>query len=91
MTTLDNATPREFERIAENFIAQLADWDGSLPIDAFLNAWTEIDRARQAPEIQARIIDDHLVLVAPPNSPVIVQGNRLRWEDGHEVVIRLAT
>lgn len=45
---------------------------------------------RQPPEIEARVIDDELVLAAPPDGPVRVEGNRIRWEDGQEVVIRLA-
>ncbi len=90
MATKHAIASRDFNQIVEKFIAQLAAWDGALPINAFFEAWTEIDAQRQAPEIQVRVDGDHLILVAPPNSPVTTRGNRIRWEDGHEVVIRLA-
>lgn len=90
MTTLDQAADQEFEQTVQRFIQRLSVWDGALPIDTFFDAWEEIEIKRQTPEIEARVIDDHLVLAAPPNSPLVVEGNRIRWEDGHEVVIRLA-
>jgi hypothetical protein len=88
--TLDAVKAQEFEEIVEQFIAQLAEWDGALPIDTFLSAWAEIDTQRRVPEIQAQVVGDHLILAAPPDSPVMVEGDRIRWEDGHEVVVRLA-
>ncbi len=89
MTSLDRVADQEFEQLVERFIAQLSEWDGALPIDTFFTAWAEVDAQRRVPEIEARVVGDDLQLAAPPDSPVTVEGNRIHWEDGHEVVIRL--
>lgn len=90
MTTLDRATDQEFEQIVARFMQRLSEWDGALSIDTFFSAWEQIETKGQPVEIEARVVDNQLVLAAPVDSPVTVEGNRIRWEDGHEVVIRLA-
>lgn len=79
----------EYKAVIERFIEEAAQWDGSLPIETFFEAWAAIERRKKPVEVQARVEGEYLVLTAPPDSPLMVQGNRIWLEDGRQVVINL--
>ncbi len=89
MTTLEDMPVTEYETAIERFIEEAAQWEGSLPVETFFHAWEEIERRRTALELKARVVHDRLVLMAPPDSPLVVHDNRIQLEDGRELVITL--
>jgi hypothetical protein len=89
MKTLEERPVARYEAAIERFIEEAAHWDGSLPVETFFEAWETIERHRTTLEIQAQVVRDRLVLMAPPESPLVVQDNRIQLEDGREVVITL--
>lgn len=89
MKTLEEMPVARYEAAIERFIEEAAHWDGSLPVETFFEAWEAIDRRRTTLEIQAQVVRDRLVLMAPSESPLVVRDNRIQLEDGREVVITL--
>jgi hypothetical protein len=78
----------EFERTVEQFIEKATAWDGALPAETFFAAWKELTEDAPSLEVQATLIDDELVLETAAESPLTAHGNRIRLEDGRELVIR---
>ena len=91
MKTLEEMPVAEYEAVVERFIEEAARWDGSLPVETFFEAWAVIESRKRTVEVQAQIEHDHLVLTAPPDSPLTVKDNRIWLEDGLLVVIRLVS
>jgi hypothetical protein len=88
--TLDNLSPEEFEQTIDRFIEWAAEWDGALPVGTFRAAWEEIEHRKGPVRITARLSENQLILNAPPGSPIYAEGNRIRLEDGRELIIALA-
>ncbi|MEW5989638.1 MAG: hypothetical protein AB1791_23680 [Chloroflexota bacterium] len=91
MNTLEQMPAIEYEAAIEQFIEEAAQWDGSLPIGTFFEAWTGVASRQLALEIQAQVKGDQLVLSASPDSPLLVYDNYIWLDDGRKVVIRLVT
>lgn len=89
MKTLEEMPVAGYEAAIEQFIEEAAQWDGSLPVKTFLEAWETIEQRRTVLKIKAQVVHDRLVLRAPSESPLVVQDNRIQLEDGREVVIEL--
>lgn len=89
MKTLEEMSIDEYEATIEQFIEEAAHWDGSLSVETFFETWETIEQHRTTVEIKAQVIHDRLVLMSPPESPWAVQDNRIRLEDGRELVITL--
>jgi hypothetical protein len=86
--TIETLPVEEFERIVEQFIAKAAGWDGALPAETFFAAWDELTEDASPLEVQAMLVGDELVLEVAPESPLTARGNRIRLEDGRELMIR---
>ncbi len=89
MKTLEKMPLGEYEAVIERFIEEAARWDGSLPVETFFDAWATLESRKEQVEVQAQVKGDRLVLVAPPDSSLRVQDNRIWLQDGRQVVIRL--
>lgn len=89
MKTLEEMPIDEYEAAIEQFIEEAAHLDGSLPVETFFEAWETIEQRRTTVEIKAQVVHDQLVLMSPSESPWVVQGNRIRLEDGRELIITL--
>jgi len=89
MKTLEKMPLDEYETVIERFIEEAARWDGSLPVETFFDAWAALESRKDQVEVQAEVKGDRLVLAAPPDSALRVQGNRIWLQDGRQVVIRL--
>ena len=86
--TIETLPTEEFESIVEQFIAKAAMWDGALPAETFFAAWEELVEDAPPLEVQATLLGDELILETAPESPLTARGNRIRLEDGRELVIR---
>lgn len=91
MKTLEEMPIDQYEATMQQFIQDAAEWDGSLPMETFLEAWEALDQRRIILEIKAQVVSDRLMLAVPADSPLTVQGNRILLEDGREVIITLMT
>jgi len=89
MKGLEGIPLDEYKTVIERFIEEAAHWDGSLPVETFFDTWATLESQKEHIEIQAQIAGDHLVLVAPPDSALRAQGNRIWLQDGRQVVIDL--
>jgi hypothetical protein len=88
--------PEEFDALMEGFITQRSGQDDRLPGDVFFELLGRYERARalfpaaEAPVmVKGRVFEGKLILIAPPGSPLQAEGNRVRWADGHEMIIEL--
>ena len=88
---LEAISTDKFEHIVEQFIEKAATWDGALPANTFFAAWEALADDAPPIEVQATLVGDELVLDTAPESPVTVRGNRIRLEDGRELMIRFRT
>lgn len=89
MKTLEEMPLDQYEATMQQFIRDAADWDGSLPIETFFEVWEALDQKRTVLEIKAQVVSDRLILAVSPDSPLMVQGNRILLEDGRAVIITL--
>jgi hypothetical protein len=89
MTSLQEMQPAEYEAAIARFLEEAAEWDGTLPIDTFMQTWDAIEQRRETLHIRAQLIQNRLVLRVPPESPLTVIENRIQLEDGRELVIDL--
>lgn len=89
MKDLESIPLDEYETVIERFIEEAAQWDGSLPVETFLDTWAMLEGQKEHIEIQAQVAGDHLVLAAPPDSALRAQDNRIWLQDGRQVVIHL--
>jgi hypothetical protein len=88
--------PEEFDALIEDFVAQRSGQDDRLPGNVFFELLSRYERAEpllsagEAPvRVKGRVVEGKLVLIAPPGSPLQAEGNRVRWADGHEMIIEL--
>ena len=85
--TIETLPADEFEHTVEQFVEKAATWNGALPAETFFSAWEELTEAAPSLEVQATLVGDELVLETAPESPLTARGNRIRLEDGRELVI----
>jgi hypothetical protein len=90
-STIDTISQQEFDEAIEQYISWASEWDGALPADVFFGVWADLRHRERPVELRARIVEGHLQLTPVPGSPVQVRDNRIRLEDGRELVIQLET
>lgn len=93
---LGQMPPEESDALIEGFISQRSGQDDRLPGDVFfelLAGYQPAERLLPGKEpptrVRCRVLEGRLVLTAPPDSPLWVEGNRVRWLDGHELILEL--
>ncbi len=86
--------PQEFDALMETFIAQRSGLDDRLPGDAFFELLGRCQGTQPPPpmmespaRVRCRVLEGRLVLIAPPGCPLQIEGNCLRWADGHELIL----
>ena len=86
--TLTDLTNAEFDHLIERHIEQMAQWDGTLPLDTLLQTWAEIERRKPPLLVRVRLIAGQIVLETPPESPLSVRdAHTLILEDGNELTL----
>jgi hypothetical protein len=90
-TVIDMISQQEFYEAIERYISWASEWDGALPADVFFGIWADLQHQERSVELRARIVEGRLQLTPMPGSPVQVRDNRIRLEDGRELVIQLET
>ncbi len=90
-STIDTVSQREFDEAIEQYINWASEWDGALPADIFFGVWADFQRRERPVELRARVVEGHLQLTPMPGSLVQARDNRIRLEDGRELVIQLET
>jgi hypothetical protein len=88
--------PEGFDALMEGFIAQRSGQDDRLPGDVFFELLGCYQQAEPLPSVEetparvkCHVLEGKLVLIAPPGSSIQVEGNRVRWADGHEMILEL--
>jgi hypothetical protein len=87
--TIDTISEQGFDATIEQYIAWASEWDGALPADVFFGVWADLQRRESPVELHARIVEGRLQLMPTPGGPLKVRDNRIRLEDGRELVIQL--
>ena len=90
-STIDTISQQEFDEAIEQYISWASEWDGALPADVFFGVWADLRHRERPVELRAHIVEGRLQLTSVPGSPVQVRDNRIRLEDGRELVIQLET
>jgi hypothetical protein len=85
---------QEFDDLIETFIVQRSCLDDRLPGDVFFELLGRREETQLVPPIMEsparvrfRVREGKLDLIASPDCPLQIDGNRLRWADGHELIL----
>ncbi len=88
---VEQLSPESMAEVIHSHINWAAEWDGTLPPDAFFGIWAEFQKEKKPIALKARIIEGHLELTAPPQSSIRVEKNHILLDSGQELVIHLET
>ena len=87
--TILNIPHDEFEQAVDRWIEWESAWNGALPSDVFFDVWAALEQSPPL-EVEARLVDGELILSAPSDSPITVQKNRIRLQNGQELIVKWA-
>jgi len=78
----------EFEALIEDFNEHRSGEDDRLPAQTFFELLAEREMTTEPMEVHVKWLETGPVITAPPNAPLTIEGHRIRFEDGHELILR---
>ncbi|MFQ5859111.1 MAG: hypothetical protein ACE5LU_26225, partial [Anaerolineae bacterium] len=78
----------KFEAMVEHFIEHRSGEDDRLPAQTFFELLAEREATTEPVEVHVTWLETGPVITAPPNAPLTIEGHRIRFEDGHELILR---
>jgi hypothetical protein len=78
----------EFEAMVETFIEHRSGEDDRLPAQIFFELLAERQAVTEPLEIHVAWSETGPVITASPDAPLTVEGHRIRFNDGRELVLR---
>jgi hypothetical protein len=80
----------KFEDMAETFIERRSGEDDRLPAQTFFELLAEREATIEPLEVHVALSETGPVITAPPDAPLTIDGHRIRFDDGRELVLRFA-
>ena len=77
----------EFEALIETFIEHRSGEDDRLPAQTFFELLAERQAAKEPLEIHVAWSETGPVITASPDAPLTVEGHRISFDDGRELVL----
>lgn len=78
----------EFEAMVETFIERRSGEDDRLPAQTFFELLAERQIDTEPVEVRIAWLETGPVVTAPPDAPLTVEGHRIRFKDGRELILR---
>ena len=78
----------EFEAMIENFIEHRSGEDDRLPAQTFFELLAEREATTEPVEVRVTWSERGPEISASPDAPLTIEGNRIRFADGHELILR---
>jgi hypothetical protein len=78
----------EFEAMIEAFIEHRSGEDDRLPAQTFFELLAERQVATQPVEVHVTWLETEPVITASPDAPLTIEGHRIRFKDGRELILR---
>lgn len=77
----------EFEAMIETFIEHRSGEDDRLPAQTFFELLSERQAAREPVEVHVSWLEAGPVITASPDAPLTIEGHRIRFNDGRELIL----
>ena len=77
----------EFETMIETFIEHRSGEDDRLPAQTFFELLAERQVATEPLEIHVAWLETGPVITASPDAPLTIEDNRIRFNDGRELIL----
>jgi hypothetical protein len=77
----------EFEAMIETFIEQRSGEDDRLPAQTFFELLAEQQATTEPLEVHVTWLETGPVVTASPDAPLTIEGNRIRFKDGRELIL----
>ncbi len=78
----------EFEAMIENFIEHRSGEDDRLPAQTFFELLAKRQVATEPVEVHVAWLEAGPVVTASPDAPLTIEGYRIRFKDGRELILR---
>ena len=78
----------EFEAMIETFIEHRSGEDDRLPAQTFFELLAERQIATEPVEVRIVWLEAEPVVTASPDAPLTIEGHRIRFNDGRELILR---
>jgi hypothetical protein len=78
----------EFETMIETFIEHRSGEDDRLPAETFFELLAERQADTEPLEIYVAWLETGPVITTSPDAPLTIEGNRIRFNDGRELILR---
>ena len=78
----------EFEAMIETFIEHRSGEEDRLPAQTFFELLAERQMATEPVEIHIAWLETGPVVTASPDAPLTIEGHRIRFKDGRELILR---
>jgi len=77
----------EFENLIDAFIEHRSGEDDRLPAETFFELLAEQQIATEPVEIHIVLAETGAVITASPDAPLTIEGRRIRFTDGRELIL----
>jgi hypothetical protein len=78
----------EFEAMIDTFIEHRSGEDDRLPAQTFFELLAEQQIATEPVEVRIAWLEAGPVVTASPDAPLTIEGHRIRFKDGRELILR---
>jgi len=78
----------EFEAMIETFIERRSGEDDRLPVQTFFELLAEQWTTAEPLEVHIALVETGPVITASPDAPLTIEGHRIRFSDGRELILR---
>jgi hypothetical protein len=86
--TIGQMDADEFEAMIETFIEHRSGEDDRLPVQTFFELLAERQIATEPVEVHIAWLEAEPVIMASPDAPLTIEGHRIRFNDGRELILR---
>jgi hypothetical protein len=76
-----------FENLIDAFIERRSGEEDRLPAQTFFELLAEQQRSTEPVEIHIVLSDSGPVITASPDAPLTIEGHRIRFSDGRELIL----
>lgn len=88
--TIDEISESEWQEAIAAHLTWGKTWPGDLSADTFFSLWSAMIEETEPLVLTIRLDQPEPTIVAPADSPLTVEGNRVIFDDGRELILQFA-